>query len=104
MVAAKVHNSKKSLQPNRHGTRIRTTKTLVKTCTKLVFVVKKCSYKICRSKKYTIIKSLTSLDVRPQRIIKKKWHFMWDILLPTPADYENAFSRDLISKDRILRT
>lgn len=39
-----------------------------------IFVVYKCLRKICHSIKDTVIKSLTSLGVKPRRI-------MWDILL-----------------------
>lgn len=50
------------------------------------FVVNKCSLKICLSTKDTVSKSLTSLRVKPQRIIKGKRYFMSYILFPTPSN------------------
>lgn len=55
------------------------------------------------STKDTVIKSLISLGVKSQRFIKGKGCFMWDILLPTSANWEAATNRKLITKDLILR-
>ena len=69
-----------------------------------VFVVDKRTRKICRSTKDTVVKSLMSLGVKPQRIVKGKGFFSWDILLPTPEDCLDMTRRDLITKDHIFRT
>lgn len=50
------------------------------------FVVDKCSRKISRTEKDTIVKRLPSLGVMPKRIIMVKGFFMWNILLPSPED------------------
>lgn len=61
------------------------------------FMVDNPSCNICRFKK-DIIKSLTHLGD------KGKGYFMWDIVLPTPADCKGAFSRELITKEHIIST
>lgn len=67
-----------------------------------VFVVDKRLCKICRLMKDNI-KSLTSLVVKPQRIIKGTGYFTWNILLHTPEDCVGITSHDFITKDLILR-
>lgn len=42
--------------------------------------------------------------MKPHRAIKDKVYLLWVILLPTPTDCEAMSSRNLISKDLILRT
>lgn len=69
-----------------------------------VFVVDTLTRKMCCSSKDTVVKSLTSLGVKSQRSIKGKGYFMWDVLLPTSSNCEDASSRDLITKDNIIRT
>lgn len=67
-----------------------------------VFVADKHSCKIYCVTKGTVVKSLKSLGVKPQRIIKGKGFFIWDILLPTPEDSIKAASWELITKDLII--
>lgn len=57
-----------------------------------VFVVNKCSRKICRAINDTVIKSLTFLEVKLQRVIRGKGCFMWNILLPSSANCESVKS------------
>lgn len=54
--------------------------------------------KINRYKNDGVIKSSTSPGVKPQRSIKGKSFFMWDVVLSTPADCEAAIILDLIIK------
>lgn len=69
-----------------------------------VFVVDKRSRKICRSTKDTMVKTLKSLGVKPQRIIKSKCFLMWYLLLPTSEDCIKAANREPITKGFIIRT
>lgn len=52
----------------------------------------------------TVIKSLESLGVNLQRIIKDAGYFMWNILLPMPEDCIKVSCCDLIIKDLIFWT
>lgn len=52
----------------------------------LVFVVEKRLRKIYSSSKDTVVKALTSLGVKPKRIIKGKGFCTWDIQLPSLED------------------
>lgn len=51
-----------------------------------VFVVDKRLHKLFLPTKDTVIKPLTSRQIKPQWIIKGKRYFMWIILLSTLAD------------------
>lgn len=70
----------------------------------LVFMVDKCSRKIYRSGKDTVIKSLMVLRLKHQRIIRGKGYFMQDVLVRTPVNCEDASSRNHFTKDLIIRT
>lgn len=48
-----------------------------------VFVLDKNSRKFCRFTKYTEVKSREPLGLRPQRIVKVKGFFTWNILFPS---------------------
>lgn len=63
-----------------------------------VFVVDNHSFKSCGFTNVTVIKLSTSLKFKPQRVIKSKGFFVWEILLPTPADCESVSTRDLLTK------
>lgn len=48
-------------------------------------------------------KTPISNPLYPQRVIWGKGYIMWDVLLHTPADCEDASSRDFIKKDLIIK-
>lgn len=64
----------------------------------LVFVVDKHTCKIYYSIEGTVIKSLASLGVKHQQIIKGKGYFMWNILLPTLEESISFTKKELITK------
>lgn len=66
-------------------------------------MVEKYLHKNCHSMKDTI-KSLVSLEVKPQQIIKDMGFFTCDILLPTPEKCMSEVSCELIMKDLIIQT
>lgn len=66
-----------------------------------VFVMDKCMRNICLSSKNTVIRSLVSLGVKPQGVIKGTGFFIWDVQLPTAEDCLGISRRELITKDLI---
>lgn len=69
-----------------------------------VFVIEKCRLTISHFTKGTMVISLYSVGVKPERIAKGTGFFMWDIFVPTPEDCVKTTSREVITKDLILRT
>lgn len=68
------------------------------------FVVDKRTFKICRSMKDTVIKSLLSLGIKLQRTIKGSGFFMRNVLQPTAEHCLEMAKKVLITKDLILNT
>lgn len=69
-----------------------------------VFVVDKRLGKICRSTNNTVEKSLESLGVVPEKIIKGSGFIIWDILLPSPEECMAIVGRELTMQDLIERS
>ena len=68
-----------------------------------ILLVDRKQKRVVRSNKDVVIKSLASLGVNVEQIVKGDGFALWDILLPSAEDCLNLLKRDLHTRDYTLR-